>query len=123
MQKGATKSQSYLYLLTPEQENGHFSTDPKAKTENLHRLAQQLHIRVENFTDLEELMQFLLDASEKIRHAISPTLIPGTTSEAEILSYFLSKAHSSKRWVSNYRDRANIRINLVRNALSFHARM
>jgi hypothetical protein len=105
--------------LTLEQENGHFSSDPKAKTENLHRLAQELHIGVENFVDFEEMMKFLLDASEKISHAITPNLTTVTTSEAEMLSYLLSKVHSSKRWISNYRDRASIRINLVRNSLTY----
>jgi hypothetical protein len=85
----------------------------KAKTENLHRIAQQLHIAVENFTDLEELIKFLIGASEKVRLAIDPTPLAGTTNEVDMLSYLLSKVHSSKRWVSNYRDRANIRINLV----------
>jgi len=68
-------------------------------------------------------MKFLLDASEKIRHAITPNPTAGTTSEVEMLSYLLSKAHSSKRWVSNYRDRANIRINLVSSVLAFKLAM
>ena len=110
--------------MTPEQENGQFSADPKtadpkAKTHYLHRLAQQLHIAVVNFTDLEELMKFLIGASEKIRPAINQTPAAGTTSEAEMLSYLLSKVQFSKRWVSNYRDRANIRINLVSYAINF----
>ena len=74
---------------------------------------------MENFTDLEELMKFLIGASEKVRLAIDPTPAAGTTNEADMLSYLLSKVHYSKRWVSNYRDRANIRINLVSYAINF----
>jgi hypothetical protein len=75
---------------------------------------------VENFTDLEELIKFLIGASEKVRLAIDPTPAAGTTNEADMLSYLLSKVHYSKRWVSNYRDRANIRINLVSYAIAIN---
>lgn len=113
------KEASNFRVLLLQDENRQFSADPKAKSENLHRItqqhriAQQLHIAVENFIDLEELIKFLIGASEKVRLAIDPTPAAGTTNEADMLSYLLSKVHYSKRWVSNYRDRANIRINLA----------
>jgi hypothetical protein len=97
-----------------QQENGQFMNgNPKDKTQKLHWLAQQLHVGVENLVDFEEQIKFLTDASEKIRLAIKPTLVPGAASEADMLSYLLSKGRHSRRWISNYRDRANIRINLV----------
>jgi len=105
-------------ILTAEQEHGKSIADPKAKTENLHRNAQEFHIAVENFADLEGIVNFLIGASEKIRLAIDLTPPMGTTNEADMLFYLLSEVQYSKRWVSNYRDRANIRINLVRYLLA-----
>jgi hypothetical protein len=87
--------------------------NPKDKTQKLHWLAQQLHVGVENLIDFEEQMKFLTDTSEKIRLAIKFTLVLGAPREADMLSYLLSKGRHSKRWMSNYRDRANIRINLA----------
>ncbi|PMD47753.1 hypothetical protein L207DRAFT_523115 [Hyaloscypha variabilis F] len=104
---------SNLRRLLLQDEFGQSSADPEAKSKILQRITQQLHIAVENFIDLEELTKFLIGASEKVKLAIDPTPAAGTTNEADMLSYLLSKVHHSKRWVSNYRDRANIRINLT----------
>jgi hypothetical protein len=105
-------------LPDSQQENGQFGASPTTKIKNLHGLSQQLHAAVDNFTDFEEQIKFLTEASEKIRLAINTTPAAGTTSEADMLSYLLSKVQFSKRWISNYWDRANIRINLVSCAIN-----
>ena len=87
---------------------------PKVNSIKLHGLAQKLHILLEDLSDLEERIMFLIKASGEIKKALTlhskPIFI---MEEIYMLEYLLSKCKHSKRWISNYRDRANIRINLV----------
>jgi hypothetical protein len=80
----------------------------------LHRLAKIFHILLEDFNDLEERVIFLIKAAETFTKAVAlHGRSIGTTSEIYMLEYLLSFCKHSKRWISNYKDRTNIRINLV----------
>lgn len=89
---------------------------PKKKAIELHGLAQRLHIILEDMQDLEERIVYLIKVSNTFSKASILLGQPITVAnEIYMLEYLLSKCLQSKRWVANYRDRANIRINLVRN--------
>jgi hypothetical protein len=69
---------------------------------------------VENLGDFEAQLLFLAKASETFNKIVDQAAVPrGTMREIDMISYLQSKCQHAKRWVSNYRDRANIRINLV----------
>ena len=105
-------------LAHAKQENSVQDTNPKLKTQTLHRLSQQLHILTENLCDFEEQLIFLAKASETFTKIAKPVDVSGgTPREIDMITYLRSKCQHSKRWISNYKDRAEIRINLVSTIL------
>lgn len=89
--------------------------DPRATTTKLHDLSTQLYTLVENLKDLEEQLNFHLQTSQKVKDAITSQTEPvGLADEIYMLEYLLSACRDAEQWILNYRDRANIRINLVR---------
>ena len=59
-------------------------------------------------------MLFLAEASEAFRKIQTlPPAPAGLSSETSQIAYLISRCKHSKRWITNYKDRANIRINLA----------
>ncbi|MCJ1479399.1 hypothetical protein MMC13_008084 [Lambiella insularis] len=101
-------------------EQGRGYEDPRKATSNLHLLAQEWHVLLEHVTDLQERLGFLSTALQRFRSSAkglpaSESLKVTVNDEtSDKIHYLLSNCTISRRWVSNYRDRTNIRINLVR---------
>lgn len=65
-------------------------------------------------SSFEQQLIFLAEASEAFRKTQGLLAAPaGLSSEANQIAYLRSKCSHTIRWISNYKDRANIRINLV----------
>jgi len=94
---------------------------PKEATEHLHQLAREGHILLGDFSDFEERMEFLLKTSNVLKNLQKEHATPTTptskldieTQDEMMLEFLLSKCRHSKRWIRNYRDHTNIRINLA----------
>jgi len=87
------------------------SVDPKSNTQTLHRLSKDFHILLEDLNDLEATLLFLQELHRTI--ASTTKSQASLTNRANKISYLLSGCRNSRRWISNYNDRTNIRINLV----------
>lgn len=91
-------------------ENMSHDANPKHTTLLLHRLSQHLHIRLEDMSDIEERILLIQEANDLFGRESSSLC---SVHQANHISYLLSRCRTSKRWISNYKDRANIRINLA----------
>jgi hypothetical protein len=99
-----------------QQEGSRHDANPKLTTLVLHRLSQQFHILLEDMNDLEDRIILAREANELFRQESKSSI---SATRANKLAYLLSKCRTTKRWVTNYKDRTNIRINLVRHLLCY----
>jgi hypothetical protein len=93
-------------------------------TETLHSLSCAGHIFVEDLTDLEERIQFLQQAYQSFKEGFRDVSTPSSSSMKEpkdvaeisvLFGYLLSKTRITRRWITNYKNRTKIRIDLVSN--------
>lgn len=102
---------------------GSLEHDAKRATKILHGLSQQLHVLLADVSSFDEQLKFVAEASEAFRRLQNlPPAPAGLSAEASQVAYLISKCRHSKRWIENYRDRTNIRINLV-SCSSLQARL
>jgi hypothetical protein len=102
----AEETSSYRIRLLEYERKQHLRS-PKDTTLDLHNLAQRWHILVENLTDLQQLVKFILDSQKRALEEHCET------EDRMTLELLFVKADHLRRWVANYKDRTNIRINLV----------
>jgi hypothetical protein len=76
-------------------------------------LSTDLHSFVEYLYDLEELITFLIKASNKISTFIEDKEAKQQLQNTDTLEQILSTTMKAGRWIKSFRDRINIRINLV----------
>ena len=88
--------------------------DLAQETWDLHRLAQNMHILAEYYADTEAKVEFLIQAYSAYRNA-SWVKTPTATMRQDLnhLEATRWRASVSKRWIVDYKDRVNIRINHV----------
>ncbi|KFA70707.1 hypothetical protein S40288_11282 [Stachybotrys chartarum IBT 40288] len=79
----------------------------------LHNLAQTHHIILENLANIEQALDFLDSAMDQLSKSGYPITAQAIETDRQLLRYIRSACLHSKRWVSNYRDRVNIQINLA----------
>jgi len=82
---------------------------------HLHHLAQNMHILAEYYADAEAKVEFLIRAYSAYRDAGSWVKTPAVTMQQDLnhLEAMRWRTSVSKRWIVDYKDRVNIRINHV----------
>ena len=91
------------------------TADVAAATAELHRMAQDLHVCAEYYADAEAKVEFLTKAYTSYRRSSSWVKTNKATMRQDIehLAAMMYRTNVSKRWVVDYKNRVNIRINLV----------
>lgn len=86
--------------------------DLAKKTRKLHRLAQDMHVLAEYYADTEAKAEFLIQAYSAYRNS-SWVKKPTATMRQDLnhLEAMRWRTSVSKRWIVDYKDRVNIRIN------------
>jgi hypothetical protein len=90
--------------------------DLAVETWNLHHLAQDMHILAEYYADAESKLEFLIQAYSAYRDSswatgkTDPAVMKQDLSHLEAMKW---RTNVSKRWIVDYKDRVNIRINHV----------
>jgi hypothetical protein len=91
----------------------------QTKTEQLHILSRDWHILLQDLSDFSAQLKFLRETFTKFKRGFGgdPSLSSAENASDIMESFDLLDSRSDiyRRWVSNYRDRTNIQINLVRN--------
>jgi hypothetical protein len=90
------------------QERRQHLRSPKDTTLDLHNLAQMWHILLGNLSDFHDLLTFLLKSHEQ---ALDYSELD--TPDRMRFNCLMTKVTHLQRWTGIYRDRTNIRINLV----------
>ena len=103
------------------QENTSFAQFTPSQTaeavEKLHALSQILHIIRGDVTDLQQLLQYLVEAHKRLVALSGDRYDPVVDIESveDSFAYLKSKTDTLKVWVENYSERTGIRINLFFN--------
>jgi len=94
-------------------------------TSRLHQLSQTWHIMGADLEEIAGRIRFLMETEIKFRALLHPVSgkegakIPEATSTTyESLEYVHSRCQIWSQWINNYKDRTNIRINLIFNLSS-----
>lgn len=88
--------------------------DLTVATSDLHHLAQCMHICTEYYSDTEAKVEFLMEAYNSYRGSgWAKTLEATIRQDLDHLKAMRWRASVSKRWVVDYQDRVNIKINHV----------
>jgi hypothetical protein len=91
------------------------TADVAAAASELHRMAQDLHVCAEYYADAEAKVEFLTKAYTSYRTSswVNKTNEATMDQDIEHLAAMMHRTNVSKRWVVDYKNRVNIRINLV----------
>ncbi|KAM7191321.1 hypothetical protein V8F20_009376 [Naviculisporaceae sp. PSN 640] len=92
------------------------ATNHKTAIAELHRLSQLIQMLSEDLGDIQRRISLLLEASEAFQRMQSKTALSTMRHDHGLLKALQRRCEISRSWLLNYRDRTNIKINLV-----FHA--